>query len=68
MGLAAITTQNNPEAIPFLIAAAVAAAIATLVWRRRAVSGGPALFVMMAGEAGWALFAASGVAHRRPAN
>jgi signal transduction histidine kinase/ActR/RegA family two-component response regulator len=59
MGLATITTQNNPEAIPFLIAAAVAAAIATLVWRRRAVSGGPALFVMMVGEAGWALFAAA---------
>jgi PAS domain S-box-containing protein len=59
MGLAIITTQGNPEAIPFLIAAAVATAIATLAWHRRSVPGGTALFIMMAGEAGWALCAAA---------
>jgi len=59
MGLSTITTQGNPEAIPFLIAAAVATAIATLAWHRRSVPGGLALFIMMAGEAGWALFAAA---------
>jgi len=44
MGLATITKQDNPEAIPFLVAAAVAAAVATLARRRRAVPGGRALF------------------------
>src|SRR4051794_260246 len=59
MSLTSITTQDNPEAIPFLIAAAVATAIATLAWHRRSVPGGPALVAMMSGEAGWALCAAA---------
>src|SRR4051812_33594324 len=59
MGFATITTQANPEAVPFVIAAAVAAVIVALAWRRRAVPGGLTLLVMMSGEAGWALFAAA---------
>ena len=59
MSLTSITTQDNPEAMPFLIAAAVATAIATLAWHRRSVPGGPALFTMMSGEAGWALCGAA---------
>src|SRR5262249_57876346 len=59
MGLATITTQENPQAIPFLLAAVVAGVIARLAWRRREVPGGPALFVMTAGEAAWALLVAA---------
>ena len=60
--------QRNPEAIPFLLTLAVAAIVAGLAWHRRAVPGGPALFVMMSGEAGWALLRGGGAAHRRPAD
>ena len=67
MGLATIITQGNPEAIPFLIAAAIASAIATLAWHRRSVPGGPALLTMMAGEAGWALCGRR-VTHRQHAD
>ena len=59
MGLATITTQGNPEAIPFLIAAAVATAIATLAWHWRSVPGGTALFVMMVRGSGSALSTAT---------
>jgi signal transduction histidine kinase/ActR/RegA family two-component response regulator len=59
MGLANITTQENPQAIPFLVTAVVAGVIARLAWRRREVPGGLALFVMMGGEAAWAVFVAA---------
>jgi signal transduction histidine kinase/CheY-like chemotaxis protein len=59
MGLARITTRENPQAIPFLLTVVVAGVIARLAWRRREVPGGLALFIMMGGEAAWALFVAT---------
>ncbi|MFO0950211.1 MAG: histidine kinase N-terminal 7TM domain-containing protein [Isosphaeraceae bacterium] len=54
-----MTFQANPEAIPFLIASAVATAVSAAAWRRRRHPGGLALLAMMVGETGWALFEAA---------
>ena len=53
-----MTFQANPEAIPFFVAAAIAAGVAFFATRRRATPMTIAFTMMMAGESAWALFEA----------
>ena len=57
-GAGTMNFQPNPEAIPFGIAAAIAAGLAVFARRRRGRPLARAFAVMMIGEAAWALFEA----------